>query len=188
MKGVILTEFVEMVEERFSIQVAEAMFDGLDLPSGGVYTSVGAYDQQELVLLAARLSELTGVAEDELMREFGRNLFRRLAGAFPEFLEGVTCTFDFLDHVEDRIQVEVRKLDPDAELPRLRMKRNGTGGMEMHYESSRPFVDLAEGLILGCGQHFGDELRVSRNSESWQGGQGATFSLTLEKEAATCCL
>lgn len=187
MKGVIFTEFVEMVEENFSIEVAEAMFDGLELPSGGVYTSVGTYDHLELVSLAFRLSELTGEPVDKLLREFGRSLFRRLARAFPEFFEGVSGAFEFLEQVEDRIHVEVRKLYPDAELPRLKFARLESGAMEMLYESSRPFADLAEGLILGCGEHFNEALRVTRRKTNARGRDGVTFTLVPEREAALCC-
>jgi hypothetical protein len=32
----------------------------------------------------------------------------------------------------------------------------------MDYKSPRHFSDLAEGLILGCGAHFGTELEIER--------------------------
>lgn len=187
MKGVIFTEFVEMVEENFTLDVAEAMFEGLDLPSGGVYTSVGTYDHRELVALAFRLSELTKVPADVLLRDFGRGLFRRLTRAFPDFFRGATCASDFLEHVEDRIHVEARKLYPDAELPRLTFRRQDDAALEMRYESSRPFADLAEGLILGCGDHFGQALRVWRSGCEVGPGGTVTFTLVIEQEAAACC-
>ena len=41
MKGIIFTEFMQMVEDRFSIEVAEEIIDAATLPSGGSYTSLG---------------------------------------------------------------------------------------------------------------------------------------------------
>jgi hypothetical protein len=187
MKGVIFAEFVEMVEETWSLEVAEAMFESLDLPSGGVYTSVGTYDHQELVAMVLWLSQRTGVAADRLFRDFGRVLFGRLANAYPEFFEGAPSALDFLELVEDRIHVEVRKLYPDAELPRLKFTRLAEEELELIYESTRPFADLAEGLITGCAEHFGQKLRIARRRHSAGGRDGVTFSIALEKEAAACC-
>ena len=47
MKGVVFTEFIEMVEDKFSADIADQIIEEADLPSGGVYTSVGTYDHAE---------------------------------------------------------------------------------------------------------------------------------------------
>ena len=38
MKGVVFTEFLEMVEDIFSPDIADQIVEEADLPSGGVYT------------------------------------------------------------------------------------------------------------------------------------------------------
>ena len=49
MKGMVFTEFLEMVESTFSADMVAAIIDDSAPPSGGAYTSVGTYDHQELV-------------------------------------------------------------------------------------------------------------------------------------------
>jgi hypothetical protein len=48
MKGVVFTEFLEMVEDRFSPDMADRIIEGAGLASGGVYTTVGTYDHREM--------------------------------------------------------------------------------------------------------------------------------------------
>jgi len=117
MKGIVFTEFLEMVEQRFSPDVADAIVDASGVPSGGSYTAVGTYDHGELIALVAALSRATGLAIPVLVREFGRHLFRRFVELYPRFFSGVGSAFDFLMGIEMHIHTEVKKLYPDAELP-----------------------------------------------------------------------
>lgn len=163
MKGIVFSEFIEMVEDVFSPEVADKIIDDAELPSGGAYTSVGTYDHVELVELVGRLSRETDVPVAGLVRAFGTHLAGRFSSLYPVFFEGVDDVFEFLETIEDHVHVEVRKLYPDAELPTFDTRRTGNSGMDMVYRSRRPFADLAEGLIQGCAEHFGNTVEVSRD-------------------------
>lgn len=60
MKGIVFTEFIEMVEEVYSPEMVDILLDSVTLSSKGAYTSVGTYDHHELVVLVAELSKRTG--------------------------------------------------------------------------------------------------------------------------------
>lgn len=164
MKGIVFTEFLEMVEGRFSPDVVDRIIEEADLPNGGAYTSVGTYDYQELIRLVVRLGAAVGAPVPDLVRAFGRHLFRRFVALYPDFFAGVTSSFDFLSNVESVVHVEVLKLYPDAELPRFDCQATAEG-MTLTYTSRRPFADLAEGLILGCAEHFGEPIAVARQDD-----------------------
>lgn len=68
----------------------------------------------------------------------------------------------FLSGIEDIIHAQVIKLYPDAQLPKFDCLREGNQ-LTMIYHSDRHLADLAEGLIMGCGQHFGDNLTIQRD-------------------------
>ena len=70
-----------------------------------------------MIELVSCLSKETGIGTAELMRSFGRYLFERFYVLFPQYFEGSTPLFAFLELIEDYIHVEVRKLYPEAELP-----------------------------------------------------------------------
>ena len=55
MKGIIFTEFFDLVEKTFGFDVAERLLDECDLPSGGAYTAVGTYDHSEILTLVGSL-------------------------------------------------------------------------------------------------------------------------------------
>ncbi|MEZ5091120.1 MAG: heme NO-binding domain-containing protein [Micropruina sp.] len=161
MKGVVFTEFLQMVEESYSDALVEELLDSADLPSGGVYTSVGTYDAAEMTALVSRLSELVDVPVPDLLHAFGRWLFDSFLRRYPGFFDGITSTREFLPHVNEYVHLEVRKLYPDAELPDLSCVVV-PDGVEMTYRSARNLPDLAEGLIQGCADHYHESVEVSR--------------------------
>lgn len=178
MKGMVFTEFMEMVDVEFGPEFAERMLEASHLPSGGIYTAVGTYDHTELLALVSQLSRETGTPVADLVRHFGRYLFGRFVSAYSHFFVGVESTFQFLEQVDDHVHVEVLKLYPEAELPKFTSQRLDERRMVFDYRSSRPFADLAEGLIQGCAQHYGDRLRIEREPLLTESGTATRFLLT----------
>ena len=92
---------------------------GHSLPSGGAYTAVGTYDHGEMWSLVIELGKATGTPVPHLMHAFGEHLFHRFTVVYPVLFEKASSAFDFLQKLEGLIHAEVRKLYPDAELPRF---------------------------------------------------------------------
>ncbi|HBR92854.1 MAG TPA: hypothetical protein DEA90_01670, partial [Opitutae bacterium] len=67
MKGMVFTNFLEMVEERYGIDMVDTIIDASDLPSNGAYTAVGTYPHTEMVSLLISLEKETGVTVSELL-------------------------------------------------------------------------------------------------------------------------
>lgn len=162
MKGIVFTEFLEMVENQFGVDTVDYILDVSELPSGGAYTAVGSYDHKEIVSLVQSLSEKTKVEVPALLRAYGEYLFGRFSELYPQFFNNSQGAFAFLESIEGTIHVEVKKLYPTAELPHFRYEKPDEKTLIMVYESSRHFEDLAEGLILGCAKHFQEDLTIER--------------------------
>jgi len=162
MKGILFTEFVDMVEDKFGIEVLDQIIEGANIPSKGAYTSVSTYDFSEMVALVEQLSKVSGITSGELTSTFGQHLLVRFFQQYPFFFEGVSSTFDFLSTIESHVHVEVRKLYDHAELPTFETSRLSEGSFLMTYRSSRPFADLAEGLIRGAIDHFRENITIER--------------------------
>ncbi|MET3293216.1 UNVERIFIED_CONTAM: hypothetical protein ABID98_005939 [Brevibacillus sp. OAP136] len=182
MRGMVFTTFLEMVESKFSLNVADQIIQASDLPSGGSYTSVGTYHHNEMIALVGQLSERTGIPAADLVRTFGEYLFGQLNEMHPQFIATNSSAICFLKNVDSYIHVEVRKLYPDAELPSFTYETPGKGTLVMTYRSSRPFADLAEGLIIGCIAHYGEPVGLVR--EDLPEGKGTRFVLTRQEETA----
>lgn len=178
MKGVVFTEFLGFIEESFGIEMVDHLLSDCDLPSGGVYTAVATYDVTELVEMVGELSRKTEQPVSELIRQYGRHLFRYFTQTQQATIGDVSSAEQLLASVDDRIHVEVRKLYPDAELPSIQFEALSDTQSKVVYQSQRPFADLAEGLILEAVEHFGDPISVERTDLGACDGTNAEFLLT----------
>lgn len=169
MKGIVFTEFLEMVEEKFGFLVADQIVQQSSLPSGGSYTAVGTYPHSEMVSLVVSLSKATEVEVPVLLKTFGKHLFPRFAQGYGQFFKDVTDPFVFLESLENYIHVEVKKLYPDAELPSFDSHSPSADTLVMEYRSDRGMADFAEGLLEGCFDHFGQEVAISREDVDARG-------------------
>lgn len=82
MKGIFFTEFLHMVEAQYSANMVDDIIEAADLPSKGAYTIVGAYSDEEIVSLMQCYAEITQLSIQDILKAFGRHLFKRL---FPIF-------------------------------------------------------------------------------------------------------
>jgi hypothetical protein len=131
-----------------------------------------------MIELVSCLSSETGTSSAELVRSFGVHLFGRFHTMFPSYFEGVSSSFDFLQRIEDYIHIEVRKLYPEAELPSFACDTPKPGCLRLTYRSARPFATLAEGLIRGCVDHYGEAVDIETEDLSDGKGTAARFLLT----------
>ena len=163
MKGIVFTEFLEMVEQTFGLDTVDTIIEESDLPSEGAYTSVGTYDFNEMVSLVGALSTKTGIPVGELLFTFGHYLFDSLVKVHPEVISAYTNPLGLLYSIEDHIHVQVRKLYPDAELPSFKILEKTDDKMVMVYASSRGLYPLAHGLMTKTFEHFGHNAEISLN-------------------------
>jgi hypothetical protein len=179
MKGIVFREFIDMVEEVFDPDMADQIIDDCQLESEGAYTTVGTYDHAEILQMVTRLSEITKTSVPGLVQSFGKHMLARFTQLYPEFFAGINTTYDFLDTIENHIHVEVKKLYSDAELPSFQTQQLDPQNYEMIYQSSRPFADLAHGLILGTIEHFQENITIDIIDLS--NGQGNHCKFLLKK-------
>lgn len=182
MKGLIFTEFLNMVEETFSPEIADQVISESSLSTGGAYTTVGTYDHNELIRMVVRLSELTKIPIADLEIAYGKYLFKSFHKRYAPFIDSSKSAFDLLMSVNDYIHVEVRKLYPDAELPEFRYELKDPKHLILEYRSTRPFSDLAQGLILGSGEFYGEKLLVEKEIVTTPGSKENVVKFNIEKQ------
>lgn len=161
MKGIVFTEFLEMVESKFGLEIVDQIIEQSNLPSEGVYTSVGTYEFNEMVSLITQLSSKVNVSVDDLLYTFGIYLFDSLGRAHPEVIQSYNSPLGLLYSIEDHIHVHVKKLYPDAELPTFKILEKTDTSISMIYTSSRGLYKLAHGLMQKSFEHFNKSAEVS---------------------------
>ena len=160
MKGIVFTEFFDMVEQKFGYEVVDAIIEQSQLPSNGVYTSIGTYPHSEMVSLLFNLSEGVNIPIDDLLRAFGGHLFDVFLSSYPHFFSATKNSFELLRSIDNHIHVEVKKLYPDATLPSFETFEHEDGTMVMIYQSERKMGQLAYGLIEATLHHFKDDYGI----------------------------
>lgn len=181
MKGMIFTEFLDMVEARFGLAVKNQIIRKSRLSTDGAYTTVGNYDHAELVRLCGALSEATGVPVADLLEQFGGQIFGHFTHHYGRFFAHSKSCFEFLGNIESYIHLEVRKLYPDAELPVFTYPVRTDDRLVMEYRSPRPLGIFAKGLVQAAIKYFEEPLSLA--TEELSGGEWKAVRFTLTRKA-----
>lgn len=160
MKGIVFTEFLDMVEAKFGYNMVDELIESSELSSNGIYTAVGTYHHSEIVALLTNLSTKSKIAPDVLLRSFGEYLFDTFLKQYPQFFSSQDNAFSFLESIDSHIHVEVLKLYPEATLPKFITEKNEDGTMSMVYQSERKMASLAEGLIFKSIAHYKENCKI----------------------------
>ncbi len=178
MKGLIFNELVEFAEGHFGGDVVAGVTGWTP-----AYGAVASYPSADLATLVERLAAAGGMPADALLRAFGHHLFGRFAALYPVFFVTADSALEFLAQIDTTVHGEVKKLYPTAEFPRFNPVAEGADVLRLHYRSTRPFADLAEGLLRGCVAHFGEDVEVRREPADGAPGTAADFVLVRRRTA-----
>lgn len=160
MLGLVFTELVEMVEDRFSPEMADHILEAAEAAGGGAYTKLGHYPYEQMQAMVTRLSELSGTPAPELVRAFGHHLLDRFAQGYPGHFQRHQRLFDFLAAIDSEIHVEVHRLYADATLPRFDVLSRDERSMALRYRSPRRMEMLALGLMERLAEHCGEPVSI----------------------------
>lgn len=178
MKGIIFNA----VEDAVVRAHGEDTWDDLLRAAGvtGAYTAVGNYPTSELEAIVSAASEALDTPESDVLRWAGREGLRFLAGRYPGFLARHDTTIDFVATLEDVIHPEVRKLYQGAEPPSFNLVPTGDAAARLEYRSRRDLCPLAEGLLLGVGDHYGEQLSIVQSACTREGADHCDIDFTVK--------
>jgi len=160
MKGVIYN----LVESVVRSERGDDAWDDVIDESGvsGAYTSLGSYPDGELSDIAEAVARQVGTDPSSVIRHVGHEGLSILAERYPEFFTPHDDVISFLMTLNEIIHPEVRRLYPGALVPEFEYRLGEPGVLELVYLSERGRCDLAEGLVLGVGRHYGQRVDVSQ--------------------------
>ncbi|MGZ0016157.1 heme NO-binding domain-containing protein [Yeosuana sp. AK3] len=160
MKGVVFTEFLELVEEKFGLKMVDEIIEKSKLTSKGVYTSVGTYPSSEMFQLIEALSEKTKISKDDLLLIYAEHFFSYIEENHSIFLKRYSNPIDLLASIENHIHIEVLKIYPNAELPSFEVVEQTKDSIIFLYKSSRAMHYFAMGLIKKTFEHFNSKANI----------------------------
>ena len=160
MKGIVFTEFLDLVEERFGLEMVDAIISQSKLESKGVYTSIGTYSFSELLQLLQNLKIQTGISIDNLLLIYGEHFFSVIETNYKDLLSSYNDPIEMLASIENHIHVEVRKIYNDAELPTFIIKKKTKTTLILIYKSSRSMHHFGLGLMNKTFEHFNSKATI----------------------------
>jgi hypothetical protein len=176
MKGIIFSEFIELVEKTFGLAVCQDMLD--ENNDEGIYSSTGTYNHLDLVKLIISLSKLTNISVETLQKIYGKSAFIGLLKSMPNLKLDSESTFEFITQVEQYIHIEVKKLYPESSPPKFDLISTSEYEMTLDYISARCLSYVCFGLIEGCAEYFNEKINIQMHAIQADGSQ---VRFTLKK-------
>lgn len=177
MKGIVFTEFLELVEQKFGLEMVDNIIEESNLESKGIYTSVGTYSFSEMLALVTNLSAHTNISVDDLLMVYAEHFFGVLEASYPGLLATYKDPIEMLASIENHIHVEVRKIYPDAELPTFTTLEKTENTLVMLYKSSRAMYSFGLGLMNKTFDHFNSKGTIVLEKLNDEGTE-VKFSIT----------
>lgn len=142
MRGVVFTEMIEFVESALGFEIADQMIEKAHLDNDGAYSQGGNYPFEDMVKMLTALSQITGKSPSELLFIFGQHLFAVLVKLYGRDIKNAGSALEFIDSVENYVHVEVKKLYPDADLPKFITEEKDDNYLILIYESEKSYKTL----------------------------------------------
>jgi hypothetical protein len=160
MKGIILNLVEDVVRQDRGDDYWDDVVDASGLV--GAYTSLGTYPDQDVEALARAVAEREQSSTGDVIRHAGHAGMAMLAVRYPAFFSPHDDLRSFLLSLNAVVHPEVRRLYPGAVIPEFEHRFPEPGVLELVYVSERGRCDLAEGLVLGAADHYGEKVAVTQ--------------------------
>lgn len=177
MKGLVFTEFLQLIEETHGIDCVDRVIDACALSHGGAYTSVGDYEIGELGQLAAAYAQECGESIQSMLKTYGIFLIARLESSHAAYFEEAEGSFAFLKGLDGKVREEVRNLYPEANLPRIAVLGEEGASLTLAYREDPAFAPIIQGMIEGLGAIYGEDLTVQRSDARDATGPYTEFAI-----------
>jgi len=161
MQGSIFTTFSDMIIEKMGMEQWNELIKQTEPKSQGIYTSGEQYEDSELVNMVVMLSQKTAVSPETLIQAFGQYLFTSLYDNCPTDVSSIKTLREFLKQIDSVIHVEVKRLHPNAYLPKFSYEDGLGSDLIMYYSSKRRLCHASIGLIYGAAEHFNENITIS---------------------------
>lgn len=178
MKGIVFN----LLEEVVTAQYGDATWDQLldDAGLDGAYTSLGSYDDGEIVKLVGVAAAALKLPPEDVLRWFGRRAMPLLAKRYPTFFGGHANTRSFLLTLNNIIHPEVRKLYPGAATPVFDFDTSDADKLVIGYNSARRLCFLAEGFMQGAAEYYKEAAEISQAQCMHAGADKCVFHVRFQ--------
>jgi len=170
MKGIIFTEFLDLVEERFGLEMVDQIICQSRLESNGEYTSLGTYNFYEMLQLLHNLSKNKSISIANLLGAYSAKIFSDMDAIHPEMLTSYSGPIEMIAAMNEHIEMifntkntpplrllEVKSFSP---LPHFAIKEKTKNLLIINYKSDRGLQYFWLGLMHEMFKHFNETATI----------------------------
>ncbi len=167
MKGVIPRCLAELVQDKYGDATWRSILEAAGQDPNQSNPLVVANIEDSVVLgLVGAAREKLNLSMQDFADLFGAYWMETFAPKYyGAYMQNVKTAADFLLKIDD-IHTMTTRTVKDAKPPRFIYKWPNDRTLEITYESERGLIDFAVGLARGVGKYFGENLRVSKLSNT----------------------
>ncbi|MEI2718182.1 MAG: heme NO-binding domain-containing protein [Candidatus Nanopelagicales bacterium] len=178
MKGILFNLVEQIVTEDHGADMWDDLLDDAGL--FGAYTSIGSYDDAEMMAILDAASQRLDVPVPEVERHLGRRALPLFLERYPELRGDHTTSRGLIMTLNSFIHPQVRILHPGADVPDFDVAEIESDSIEMTYRSGRRLCFFAEGLLLGAGDEYGENIAVSQSTCMHDGADHCVLQVMWE--------
>lgn len=160
MLGKFLTCFIDMVESRYGLNTVDKIISQSKLASNGIYTSIGSYDGQELLVLAAQLSRDVDMSIDDIMIEYGKHFLEYFFKDLAHDPTYHSSLFDFIEAIANIYREDILKRHPDKYLPLIQVINRNEAQITIFYKSTTRVPHFILGILQQSTKYFAIEPSI----------------------------
>ncbi|MCU0427940.1 MAG: heme NO-binding domain-containing protein [Candidatus Kapabacteria bacterium] len=166
MHGIIHFELKKFVEQYYGgHETWDTLLKGAGLEDN-VYVPSAAYPDDHIGRILTVASKTTGKSIDALQREFGEFLVPDLVRTYGAYIRKEWKLLDFLENIEEAIHGTVRRNNPGAAPPVLKISRVSNNEVLIEYGSARKMFGVLHGILNGVIKHYQEKVQVKELAQS----------------------
>ena len=145
-----------------------------------VVSPIQTYPDKAVVELLGSACELLDCTLDDLLVDLGKYAAGELVSLVNSMLHPDWKCFEMLSNVESLIHRMIRIQNPDAQPANIQAFRLSETEMRVIYSSRRGLCSLAHGILLGMGEHYKQDLKITHTTCTKRGDPFCTFDVKIE--------
>lgn len=157
MLGIIITGFIDMVEEASGAAVVDTLMNN----ANSAYTAYEQYDDEEFYRMVAQYADIENISGQQAYEKTGQFLFAYLMALHPQLNTKDYAFKDILRYLDSDIHPAVASMYSDSRLPKVKVVAETDNTMTIEHHTHRQTHGLLVGLIKGMAIYFSTPVEIS---------------------------
>lgn len=159
MHGVIFSELSRYANAKLGASGWADLRDAAGMP-GSIFLVNQSYDDAMMMALVGAACKLTGLPAPAILEDFGKFIVPGLISMYGRLIKPEWRTLELIENTEATIHTVVRRHNPGATPPHLKVLRLSPHELALDYVSGRKLCYLARGIVLGVAEHYGEDVKM----------------------------